>query len=139
MQIQRPHAGGGEFDAVWTNVMANGAITKNMFVIWDVSATGNNLGYHVIACTDASQYGVGVAIKTVVAGDRFLAQCYGTYKGALTNTSVAGGNQLECAASGAVKPAAVTTITASAGVLDKVGVALATDVGSAGDIFIRCM
>jgi len=93
----------------------------------------------VIVGTAASVQGVGIASQAAVAGDRIMVQTYGVYKGALTDGSVASGNQLELGAAGAVRAASVTTITASAGVMDKVGVALATDVGTVGDIFIRCM
>ena len=139
MIVQKPHDGGGTFDACFTNVVAEAAIAQNQFVIWDVASTGDNLGIHVIPCTAASPHGVGVAVQDAAVGDRFLVQTYGVYKGALTDTTIAAAtNSLETGAAGAVR-IGTTVPVANAGVLDKVGVALAADVGTAGDIFIRCM
>ncbi len=136
---QKPHDGGGTFDAGWTNVVANVAIAQNQFVIWDTTLTGNRLGNEVIVGTAASVLGVGVAAQAAVPGDRIIVQTYGIYRGALTDGSVTAGCQLELGAAGAVRLASVTTITGTAGVMDKVGVALLIDVGTVGDIFIRCM
>ena len=139
MLWQKPHNGGGTFDKGFTSVRADATIAANQFVIWDILSTGDNLGFDVIPGGAASQYGVGIAIQAAVQGDIILVQTYGVYKDALTDGSVAQGNQLEAGASGSLRQAAQTTITASLGVMDKYGVALATDVGTAGDVFLRCM
>jgi hypothetical protein len=138
MVIQKPHDGGGTFDACWTNVVANVAIAANQWVIWDTTLTGNRLGNEVILSTAASNLGVGVATQAAAVGDRILVQSYGVYKGAATDTNITAGAQLELAAAGVCRLSAVTP-SATAGVLDKVGVALIADVGALGDVFIRCM
>lgn len=139
MIVQKPHDGGGTYDACYTNVVADAAVAQGQFVIWDLASTGNDLGVDVIPGTAASVQGVGVAAMAAATRERFIVQSYGVYKGAVTDGSVVVGNQLELGAAGAVRAASVVVITPSAGVMDKVGVALATDVGTVGDIFIRCM
>lgn len=151
MQWQSPHdndsilsgptpegfVAGGLYDAVFTHVKAatGHGILKGGVAVWDTTASGADLGFHVREVQgDDDEEVVGIATKAPADLEIFLVQCYGVYKGAITDTLIAAaGDEL------GADLGSLGVKIAGAGTINVLGVALAADAGSAGDIFVRCM
>lgn len=138
MQFQKPHEGAGVFESIWGTFRADAAITVGQLVMLDVASSGDDLGMDVIPSTADAEYLVGVALETVANGELVRVQTYGINKNVVTDGGVSAGNYIESDANGAADTAATAPI-ATAGLYNKLGIALATDVGTVGIVFIKCM